>query len=215
MLLFPGSDAKVKLLIPSRNRLNLGSLRVTLIDKWGRALPDNVELATPSLEGTFNPPLVPFKVKLSGRTAMGQSFQRISPRLVTAKNLRLRQQGRKGYSLLKCGRTLRFYFVIDYNCVDCREGEKGVFDISVNSSLVTKTPTGASTTAISATYNPVVFAMSSSKAFVTVRLYTPSDVTGILNKMETIQVTARMRRRTPTPADVTSFVESYKVTCSP
>ena len=184
--MFPGSDAKVKLLIPSRNRLNLGSLRVTLIDKWGRELPDNVELATPSLEGTFNPPLEPFKLKLSGRTAMGQSFQRISPRLVTAKNLRLRQQGRKGYSLLTCGRTLRLYFVIDYNCVDCRDGEKGAFDISVNSSLVTKTPTGASTTAISATYNPVVFAMSSSKAFVTVRLYTPSDVTGILNKMETI-----------------------------
>lgn len=210
-----GSDAKVKLLIPSRNRLNLGSLRVTLIDKWGRELPDSVELATPSLEGTFNPPLEPFKLKLSGRTAMGQSFQRISPRLVTAKNLRLRQQGRKGYSLLTCGRTLRLYFVIDYNCVDCRDGEKGAFDISVNSSLITKTPTGASTTAISATYNPVVFAMSSSKAFVTVRLYTPSDVTGILNKMETIQVTARMRRRTPTPADVTSFVDSYKVTCSP
>lgn len=165
----------------------------------------NANLATPSLVGTFVPPAVPFKFKLSGRTVAGQSFQRISRKLINAKNILLRLQSTQRYDTLECGKYLRLPFVIDYN------GARGeTFDVIVESSLKI---TNSSKSAIEIRYRKVVQnIMQDREAFFTVLLKTPRDVTGILGKWDTIKVTVK---KTPVSgaADVVSFTEHFKVTC--
>ena len=204
---FLGDVSTVNLIIPLKERLNLTTLSLSLVDKSGRDL-ETVDLATPSLVGTFVPPLTPFKLKLSAMTAGGWPIQRMSRTFITAKNVLIRLHGKKTYDTLRCGKTLRLAFIIDYN------GERDeTFDVTVNSSLVIKTATNTTTTAIKARYRPVVTGIRNSEAYVIVWLTTPRDVTQILDKWATIKVTVK-RRPAHSQADMTSFTDHFKVTCS-
>lgn len=197
-----GDVSTMNLIIPLKERLNLTTLSLSLVDKSGRELETTVNLATPSLVGTFDPPLTPFKLKLSAITAEGWPFQRMSRTFITAKNVSLRLHGGKAYNTLRCGKTLRLAFVIDYI------GEGGErFDVTVNSSVVNTT-----TTAIKARYRPVVWGLRSSEAYVIVWLTTPRDVTQILGKWATIKVTVK-RSPARSQVDMTSFTDHFKVTC--
>lgn len=204
-----GQNATVSLVIPLKERLNLPSLRLSLVDGSGRVLQD-ATLDTSSLVGTFLPIPLPFKFKLSGRTAAGRSFQRISRNFIKGKNVLLRLQSGLGYKTLECGTTLRLSFVLHYSGA---QGE--VFDVAVNSSLVVKTATNSTKRAIEIRYRKTVQnTMEDHKVFFTVYLKTPKDVTSILNEWDTVKVTVK---KTPawSDADVTSFTEHFKVTCSP
>jgi len=208
-----GDISTVNLIIPLKKRLNLTSLGLTLVDKSGRHL-ENVNLVTSNLVGTFIPPLAPFKLKLSGSTAEGHPFQRISPKFVTAKNVLLRLQGGQRYNTLQCGRTLRLSFVLDYN------GESGEsFGVTVNSSLVMKTSSNTTTTAIQARYRRIVKnRLRDPEVFFTVWLKTPRDVTDILDKWNTMKVTVKRRSGNKvgsavSQADMTSYTNHFKVTC--
>lgn len=212
-----GKTATVNLIIPLKKRLNLPSLRLSLVDESGRVL-QNANLDTRSLVGTFLPPRVPFKFKLYGRTAGGSAgepsggrpFQRISRNFVNAKNVLLRLQSGQGYKTLECGRTLRLPFVLDYNGV-----KKEIFDVSVNSSLVTKTATNSTKHAIEIDYTKTVQnVMSDLEVFFTVSLIIPRDVSGFLGEWNTIKVTVK-KSPASNDADVTSFTDHFKVTCSP
>lgn len=127
-----GQNATVSLVIPLKERLNLPSLSLSLVDGSGRVLQD-ATLDTTSLVATFLPIPLPFKFQLSGSTAAGRPFQRISRSFIKAKNVLLRLQRGIGYKTLECGSTLRMSFVLYYNGA---QGES--FDITVNSSLVVK-----------------------------------------------------------------------------
>ena len=205
-----GQTATVSLVIPLKKRLDLPSLRLSLVDNSGRVIQD-ANLDTPSLVGTFRPPSAPFKFKLSGRIASGRSFQRISRNFINAKNVLLRLQGGHGYKTLECGSTLRLPFALDYNGVG---GE--IFDVFVNSSLVTKTATNSTKRAIGIRYRKTVQNAGGRdrEVFFSVSLITPRDVTGILNEWETIKVTVK-KVPASTDVDVASFTEHFKVTCSP
>ena len=166
--------------------------------------------------GTFLPPLAPFKLKLSGTTAAGQPFQRISRQFITAKNVLLRRQGGPIYKTLECGRTLRLSFVLHYNG---RRGDS--FEVTVNSSL---TIANTSTTAIRARYRRILkTTLRSPEAFFLVWLKTPKDVSGIRDKWDTIKVTVTKISEGGDPgdeieplvtqADMTSSTHHFKVTC--
>lgn len=199
-----GDLSTVNIIIPSSNRVNLTSLSLHLVDESGHPL-GAVDLATPNLVGTFVPPLAPFKLKLSGTTAAGRPFQRISRRLTTAKNLLLRLQGGQGYNTLKCGKPLRLSFALDYN------GERRErFDVVVNSSLTTGS---ASTTTIQARYRRIVQnTLRDREVFFTVWL-TPRGVTSIRDEWVTIKVTVK-KKPVVSQADLASFTDRVKVTCS-
>ena len=101
-------------------------------------------------------------------------------------------------------------FVLYYSGV---QGE--IFDVAVNSSLVIKTTTNSTKRAIEIRYKKTVqnILEKHRQVFFTVELKTPRNVTGILNEWDTVQVTVK---KTPvgSDADVTSFTEHFKVTCS-
>lgn len=204
-----GQNVTVDLVIPLKERLNLSSLRLSLVDGSGRVLQD-ATLNTNSLDATFVPIPLPFKFQLSGSTVAKQSFQRISRSFIKAKNVMLRLQTGLGYRTLECGTSLRMLFVLYYN------GAKGeVFDVAVNSSLVIKTDNNSTKRAIEIQYKKTVqHTMKRKQVFFSVSLKTPRDVSSILNEWETLQVTVK---KTPvgSDADVTSFLEHFKVTCSP
>lgn len=211
LFVFPtaGKTATVNLIIPLKRRLDLPSLRLSLVDESGRVL-QKAKLDTPSLVGTFVPPQLPFKFRLHGRTAGGRSFQRISRNFVNAKNVLLRLQSEQGYKTLECGRTLRLPFVLDYN-----GAKKEIFDVSVNSSLVTKTAANSTKHAIQIRYSKTVQnVISDPEVFFTVSLITPRDVSGFLDEWDTIKVTVK-KIPVSNDADVTSFTDHFKVTCSP
>ena len=205
-----GQNATVSLVIPLKERLNLPSLRLSLVDGSGRVLQD-ATLDTTSLVATFVPIPLPFKFQLSGSTAAGRPFQRISRSFIKAKNVLLRLQRGIDYKTLECGRTLRMSFPLYYNGA---QGES--FDVSVNSSLVIKTATDSTKRALEISVDPKIVqnTMKDRKVFFTVKLETPRNVSGILNEWDTVQVTVK---KTPvgSDADVTSFTEHFKVTCSP
>ena len=204
-----GQHATVGLVIPLKERLNLTSLRLSLVDESGRVFQD-ATLDTISLVATFVPIPLPFKFQLSGSTAAGRPFQRISRSFIKAKNVLLRLQRGVDYKTLECGSSLRMSFVLYYSGV---QGE--IFDVAVNSSLVIKTTTNSTKRAIEIRYKKTVqnILEKHRQVFFTVELKTPRNVTGILNEWDTVQVTVK---KTPvgSDADVTSFTEHFKVTCS-
>ena len=204
-----GQHATVGLVIPLKERLNLPSLRLSLVDESGRVFQD-ATLDTISLVATFVPIPLPFKFQLSGSTAAGRPFQRISRSFIKAKNVLLRLQRGVDYKTLECGSSLRMSFVLYYSGV---QGE--IFDVAVNSSLVIKTTTNSTKRAIEIRYKKTVqnILEKHRQVFFTVELKTPRNVTGILNEWDTVQVTVK---KTPvgSDADVTSFTEHFKVTCS-
>lgn len=204
-----GENATVGLVIPLKERLDLPSLRLSLVDGSGRVFQD-ATLDTISQVATFVPIPLPFKFQLSGRTAAGRPFQRISRSFIEAKNVLLRLQRGVDYKTLECGSSLRMSFVLYYSGV---QGE--IFDVAVNSSLVTKTPANSTKRAIEIRYRKTIqnILEKHRKVFFTVELKTPRNVTGILNEWDTVQVTVK---KTPvwSDADMTSFTEHFKVTCS-
>ena len=207
-----GQNATVSLVIPLKERLNLPSLCLSLVDGSGRVLQD-ATLDTTSLVATFVPIPLPLKFQLSGSTAAGRPFQRISRSFIKAKNVLLRLQRGIDYKTLECGRTLRMSFTLYYNGA---QGES--FDVVVNSSLVVKTSTDSTKRAIESSIYPKIVknTMKDRKVFFTVKLQTPRNVSGILNEWDTVQVTVK-KPGAPigSDTDVTSFTEHFKVTCSP
>lgn len=205
-----GQNATVSLVIPLKERLNLPSLSLSLVDGSGRVLQD-ATLDTSSLVATFVPIPLPFKFQLSGRTAAGRPFQRISRSFIKAKNVLLRLQRGIDYKTLECGKTLRMSFVLYYNGA---QGES--FDVAVNSSLVVKTATNSTKRAIETSYDKIVAnTVKNRKVFFTVKLKTPRDVSSILNEWDTVQVTVKKTPDGINHADLTSFTEHFKVTCPP
>ena len=100
-------------------------------------------------------------------------------------------------------------FVLHYSGA---QGE--IFDVSANSFLVIKTATNSTKRAIEILHKKTVQnTIMKKQVFFTVGLKTPRNVTGILNEWETVQVTVK-KVPVGSDADVTSFTEHFKVTCS-
>lgn len=119
--------AKVKLLIPLKDRINTTSLKLQLVGKDGSTLPAAIFLS--GITATFNPPLVPFRFVLRGRTVGGFPFKRVSREIVQAKSILLRTMYTRNYLTIRQGKKTSAMFAIHNNGV----GE--VFDINVFSTL--------------------------------------------------------------------------------
>ncbi|EDO42254.1 predicted protein [Nematostella vectensis] len=108
-----GEPAIVKVLIPLANRLQVSSLRLDALDRFGNVLEMSmVSRATATFQ---RPPSVPFKLRLRGTTVGGFSFERISRKIITAKSAIIRMVYNKNYYTLPRGKRSYVRFAIHNN----------------------------------------------------------------------------------------------------
>jgi len=122
-----GEKANVKIVIPNIARLNKDSLKVDIVDEGGKNLKT---LTVKDEMASFDlPSNNPFKIRLSGKTNSGESFQRVSREEIRPQAAIIRTQIHQSLLTVKRGSRSSFRAAIDYS----GDGSKS-FDVKASAS---------------------------------------------------------------------------------
>ena len=124
---FSGEKANVKIVIPNSARLNMGSLKIDLVNGHGasvRSLNVKDEMASFDL-----PSANAFRIRLSGKTHSGNPFQRMSSEEIKPQEAIIRTQIHQSLLTIKRGSRSSFRAAIDYTGSSSKS-----FSISVSAS---------------------------------------------------------------------------------
>ena len=124
--LLPGKSNKMVLkLLAEEGKVNTDSLRLRIVTKSGAVIQ---ELKMQSHDSThyetnFTPPTTPFRLKLTGTTQTGSTFERLSHRVIKPTTAVLRAKHASNDFTLPLHKTTYLHFQI------CNFGESELFEI--------------------------------------------------------------------------------------